>query len=146
MFWAEIWKISEIFIWKFSVFGDEIFYYLNRRVFVMCPHLYAEKDVHCLDRQLVAEIFVCTAYWPWSKHSSDWARQPGCLRRLYIDKLFFCLSSMIYFIYLLSNCMRNKCRNSHITVWKWYSRALSKKKMILSVQARHLLLGSYWTS
>ena len=26
MFWAEIWKISEIFIWKFSVFGSEIFY------------------------------------------------------------------------------------------------------------------------
>ena len=26
MFWAEIWKISEFFIWKFSVFGGEIFY------------------------------------------------------------------------------------------------------------------------
>ena len=26
MFWAEIWKISEFFIWKFSVFGVEIFY------------------------------------------------------------------------------------------------------------------------
>ena len=26
MFWAEIWKISEVFIWKFSVFGGEIFY------------------------------------------------------------------------------------------------------------------------
>ena len=26
MFWAEIWKISEFFIWKISVFGDEIFY------------------------------------------------------------------------------------------------------------------------
>ena len=26
MFWAEIWKISEIFIWKFSVFGGEFFY------------------------------------------------------------------------------------------------------------------------
>ena len=26
MFRAEIWKISEIFIWKFSVFGGEIFY------------------------------------------------------------------------------------------------------------------------
>ena len=26
MFWAEIWKISEFFIWKFLVFGDEIFY------------------------------------------------------------------------------------------------------------------------
>ena len=26
MFWAEIWKISEIFIWKFSVFGDQIFH------------------------------------------------------------------------------------------------------------------------
>ena len=26
MFWAEIWRISEFFIWKFSVFGGEIFY------------------------------------------------------------------------------------------------------------------------
>ena len=26
MFWAEIWKISEFFIWKFSVFEVEIFY------------------------------------------------------------------------------------------------------------------------
>ena len=26
MFLAEIWKISEILIWKFSVFGGEIFY------------------------------------------------------------------------------------------------------------------------
>ena len=25
MLWAEIWKISEFFVWKFSVFGDEIF-------------------------------------------------------------------------------------------------------------------------
>ena len=35
MFCAEIWKISEFFIRKFSVFGDKIFY-LNRHVFVMC--------------------------------------------------------------------------------------------------------------
>ena len=26
MFCAEMWKISEFFIWKFSVFGDKIFY------------------------------------------------------------------------------------------------------------------------
>ena len=26
MFWAEIWKISEFFIWKFPVLRDEIFY------------------------------------------------------------------------------------------------------------------------
>ena len=26
MYWAKIWKISEFFIWKFSVFGGEIFY------------------------------------------------------------------------------------------------------------------------
>ena len=26
MFWAEIWKMSEFFSWKFSVFGGEIFY------------------------------------------------------------------------------------------------------------------------
>ena len=25
MFWAEIWKISDLFIWKLSVFGGEIF-------------------------------------------------------------------------------------------------------------------------
>ena len=25
MFWAEIWKISEFFIWKFSVFGGKVF-------------------------------------------------------------------------------------------------------------------------
>ena len=35
MFWAEIWKISHIFIWKFSVFDVEFSIYLNRRVFVM---------------------------------------------------------------------------------------------------------------
>ena len=35
MFWAEIWKISEIFVWKFSVLGGEFSIYLNRRVFVM---------------------------------------------------------------------------------------------------------------
>ena len=32
MFWAEIWKISEFFIWKSSFFGAEIF---SRCVFVM---------------------------------------------------------------------------------------------------------------
>ena len=26
IFWADIWKISEFFIWKLSVFGGEIFY------------------------------------------------------------------------------------------------------------------------
>ena len=25
MFWAEMWKISEFFIWKFSFFGGKIF-------------------------------------------------------------------------------------------------------------------------
>ena len=30
MFWADIWKISEFFfIWKLSVFGDEIFYVIE---------------------------------------------------------------------------------------------------------------------
>ena len=28
MFWAEIWNIAEILIWKFSVFEGEIFYIL----------------------------------------------------------------------------------------------------------------------
>ena len=33
MFWAEIWKISEFFIWKFSVFLDEIFYIFEKACF-----------------------------------------------------------------------------------------------------------------
>ena len=37
MLWAEIWKISELLIWKFSVFwrSNFLYTYLNRRVFVM---------------------------------------------------------------------------------------------------------------
>ena len=33
MFWAEICKIIELFIWKVSVFGDEIFYILGKACF-----------------------------------------------------------------------------------------------------------------
>ena len=33
MFWADTRKISEIFIWKFSIFGDEIFLYIWIGVF-----------------------------------------------------------------------------------------------------------------
>ena len=36
MFWAEIWKISIFFIWKFSVVGDEIFLYVWTGVFSQC--------------------------------------------------------------------------------------------------------------
>ena len=49
MFWAEIKKISEFFIWIFSVFwGVKFSIYLNRRVFVMlCKTvwIYAEKVI-----------------------------------------------------------------------------------------------------
>ena len=34
MFLAEIWKLSEFFIWKFSFFGGKNSVYLNRLVFV----------------------------------------------------------------------------------------------------------------
>ena len=33
MFWAEIWKISELFIWKFSVSESEIFYIFEQACF-----------------------------------------------------------------------------------------------------------------
>ena len=48
MFWAEIWKMSEIFIWKFSVFGSEI-YVLNRNM----------KNV----RDFYLKIF---SFWKWN--------------------------------------------------------------------------------
>ena len=45
MFWAEIWKISEVFIWIFSVFLEVKFStYLHRRVFVMmCQKIVKEE-------------------------------------------------------------------------------------------------------
>ena len=33
MFWAEIWKISQFFTWKISVFGGEIFYIFEQACF-----------------------------------------------------------------------------------------------------------------
>ena len=35
MFWAEIWKISDFFIWKFQFWVVKLSVYLNRHVFVM---------------------------------------------------------------------------------------------------------------
>ena len=36
LFWAEIWKISDFFIWKSSVFGGKIFrFFFTRHVFLM---------------------------------------------------------------------------------------------------------------
>ena len=69
MFWAGIWKISEIFFRKFSCFGGKIFsMYLNRCVFVMRnwvkksitawqtvqSHMISGSalDLHCLQRYL----------------------------------------------------------------------------------------------
>ena len=40
MFWAEIWKISEFFIGKFSFLVVKFSAYLNRHVFVMDPYAY----------------------------------------------------------------------------------------------------------
>ena len=42
MFWAEIWKISESFIWKF--FGGKT---LNRHIFVMTENKWKEGKVCC---------------------------------------------------------------------------------------------------
>ena len=46
MFWAKMWKISEFFIWKFSVFGGEIFY-----IFEQASFHNVHPDVTCLCRQ-----------------------------------------------------------------------------------------------
>ena len=54
MFWAEIWNISELSIWKFSVFGGEIFY-LYRHVFVMLVWLTCQK-IHSHTLQLKDEL------------------------------------------------------------------------------------------
>ena len=47
MFWAEIWKISEVFIWNFLVFLEVKFStYLHRRVFVMGTLSYAPAQMY----------------------------------------------------------------------------------------------------
>ena len=47
MLWAEIWKISEFFIWKISFFGCELFnIFMNRRVFVMQRLVCTVCDIH----------------------------------------------------------------------------------------------------
>ena len=51
MFWAEIWKISEFFIWKFSVFGGEFFYIFDAYNARICPlcHKPVAKDCFTAD-------------------------------------------------------------------------------------------------
>ena len=66
MFWAEIWKISEFFIWKFSVFGSEISIYLNRRVFVMCHALLSLKIVKKNIYMLSVTILLLKRQFAWN--------------------------------------------------------------------------------
>ena len=49
MFWAEIWKISEFFIWKFSFLVVKFSVYLNRRIFVMPGNMasLSDLDLYC---------------------------------------------------------------------------------------------------
>ena len=49
MFWAEIWKISEFFIWKFSCFVVQFSVYLNRHVFIMCFSCWLCTAVHFIN-------------------------------------------------------------------------------------------------
>ena len=53
MFWAEKWKISEFFVWKFSVFEVKFSTYLNRRVFA--------TDMRKL-RKLSCYFLICTRF------------------------------------------------------------------------------------
>ena len=65
MFWAEIWKISAFFIWKFSVFGGEIFYILNRHVFVMPSILCRQRKSGSTCALLIHDLppYSCKNIW-----------------------------------------------------------------------------------
>ena len=52
-FWAEIWIISEFFIWKFSFFVVKFSIYLNRHVFVMCS---VHKVIFLWNSDLICDI------------------------------------------------------------------------------------------
>ena len=81
MFWAELWKISEFFIWKFSVLEVKFSVYLNRCVFVMLVH-------HLFFFRCFGKLcFVTVAF-------------PGYLIRVHILLLtvprgYFCFSSIV---------------------------------------------------
>ena len=57
VFWTEIWKISEFFIWKLFFFTVKFSIYLNRRVFIMCLQKPVDKMLfqpQCIDSFLTS--------------------------------------------------------------------------------------------
>ena len=58
MFWAEIWKMFEFFVWKFSIFRWLTFsVYLNRHVFVMLNDKSSFEHYTRYDQKLLGPIF-----------------------------------------------------------------------------------------
>ena len=58
MFWAEIWKISDFFIWKFHFWVAKFSIYLNRHVFVM---LHFEESHSNQNSELIS--YMCSLFF-----------------------------------------------------------------------------------
>ena len=98
MFWTEIWKISELFIWKCSVFGGEIFYLFEyRHVFVMLVWLTCQK-VHYHTLQLKYKVLTLPLSWQLFTKTCLYNFDP-LKPHFYIVKLGF---TGVYIIFLIS--------------------------------------------
>ena len=58
MFWAEIWKISDFFIWKLSVFGGKIFNIFEKACFrnghkSVCTSTVSDQSLHYLHEEIL---------------------------------------------------------------------------------------------
>ena len=78
MFWAEIWKILQFFIWKFSVFGSEFFLYIWIGVFWLCE----------VGNQYVVSIDWLLSNWYMNQH-----------------KTYLHFTEILTLIWLISSCV-----------------------------------------
>ena len=135
MFWAEIWKVSEVFIWKFSIFGGEFSTYLQRRVFVMnmrkknLPELWPLcffPEILLVDHRL----FLILIYWAtynWN-YLSEYAHQH--LYMPYSIRNPRRKTSIIYSRLSLSRIPRNSLKYFEISVLRYIKFAELRKKLI----------------
>ena len=116
MFWAEIWKISEFFIWKFSIFGGKFFsIYSNRHVFVMTSfYTYAKSHPDScspLKHFIVFNDSVYEQKIPWSDCANAQADLGICCQHMPESTFFYGMTHI--FLPCLEKC--NECSGSYLS-------------------------------
>ena len=107
MFWAEMWKISELFIWKFSVFEEEIFYLFEYR-----HVLYNVYFVYLFEKSSFVTKYTCSfksqrvqRWYSGHMQTAHHENMPICLYNFDPNKPHFYILKLgftgVYFIFLI---------------------------------------------